>query len=750
MSDSNKFNEPKIIENWRMRYKKENGGIEKFQYLSDRAAREHIKRMEKKIEEVPIYESSAEYPYLKQWAEQIESAIPRIINLGDNIHNKNNILKKSPIIITKLDEMGQLDSSSGPVYDDNYYIEVTWFLVTFIRFISTLTNSLLSSMINIIHDSDLRRKKYELQPIYNDINDIKDYFDNIIGKGQIDYYLYFRKYFYLFMFCDNKITDEENILTIPGETSDRSRDEQRALFSLWGDLGIFQFSIPSIHNIEYIFNESLIIDSIGLFIMGHEYSHIIFDYIHNSSDSYTYNIDYYYQKEYRADEYALKLLWDCMQQKMVEVKWCFVGVEIILNCFYINDRITAFLQGNNGPIIDEKHPPMKRRIEHIRQIMEKLSNLDKKDIMFLDAVDYIFKILGARFIDELTKDKNVLAYRQSKKDEIERLLNEANDLYNEIDMDTRIDINIVNTDNGKKIISLYENILSKDKNNVNAFLKLSMIYPDHEELRDSLKILHITGNHILNSRTHDKRFYLAMFFEGFINDRNELDIMRINDEKLNFEQEKEVNKLFDITKTLFIEKCKNNYSKGISFFEIGVDHFLKDEHLEALEYFYIALEYIPNNPVIIEICHDSITKLAGIFGLTPKKTINKENKKAIENILYEPIIIIHKYSKTKLFKIYVETQDFYIENMAKKGDEKNHYMYILYILGYYYEYGLLTPIDLKKAFFWYKKAAKKGFPPAQYKTGFFYENRKNKIMAFFWYKMAAFRGYPSAKLKLKL
>ena len=86
---------------------------------------------------------------------------------------------------------------------------------------------------------------------------------------------------------------------------------------------------------------------------------------------------------------------------------------------------------------------------------------------------------------------------------------------------------------------------------------------------------------------------------------------------------------------------------------------------------------------------------------------------------------------------------------AENADAKTQYA-----IGKSYYYGPeVFPMDKEKAFYWYKKAAKKGHVEAQYMLGYMYSLGKgvpkDLEKAFYWYKKAAENGHAKAQYRLR-
>lgn len=76
-----------------------------------------------------------------------------------------------------------------------------------------------------------------------------------------------------------------------------------------------------------------------------------------------------------------------------------------------------------------------------------------------------------------------------------------------------------------------------------------------------------------------------------------------------------------------------------------------------------------------------------------------------------------------------------------------------FLLAQKYEKGNGIPKDLARAFHWYEKSAKQGFPPAQFETALFHDlgkagMKKDYIAAAYWYGKAAEQGEVNSQYNL--
>lgn len=85
--------------------------------------------------------------------------------------------------------------------------------------------------------------------------------------------------------------------------------------------------------------------------------------------------------------------------------------------------------------------------------------------------------------------------------------------------------------------------------------------------------------------------------------------------------------------------------------------------------------------------------------------------------------------------------------LADYGDRESQF-----IIANVYEQGTQVPRNMKKAVFFYKKAAQNGHLEAMMKLGHLYAEgkliQKDEKQSFFWYESAAQKGYTPAQLKI--
>ena len=748
MSSSKRSKEPNWLSDWRKAYKKKYGGLDLYksdnapfnynefkEYVDLEVSKGNIpkdiavrvlergKKREGTVENVPIYESPHDYPILKKLSDEIEQAIPRVLKLQDDKNNEEDFhFTYSPCIITR--QMSELNSGSGPISDTGYFfIEFDSHFTYFINRIGNISARLF----------DVKNKE--------ELDDIRELFDKNLARDP-DIYKYFRDVFFQFMFTGNNLKDE-NILKLLGV---------EIFTHLTGFLEPPGIKASLFFSVGYV-----IIKSIGLFIMGHEHSHIILHCLCNASADIDSSVQSY-QQEFQADDLALRLMWNCIHREFSQdpherarAEFCFIGIEILFNCLHIIDRMRGVINGNEGIIVSDSHPPTKARMENIRLDIQRLhgecGHPDDSD--FFDAVDYIFQKLGDRVVNELTGNEFIIASCQSKKRNIEELKNEAAELYKKRDEN-----GFINTDTDLKIISLCKSILSEDPNNIMALFMLGAIClenrQDDEAMEYYIKVIKIAGNDFMDNRPFDMRFFSASYFVGYLYTQKIVAIIHSSNGNPDTDEEKKISRLWDDAIVYFTSAVHHYHHNGMAFFYLGLGYSYKNDHQKAIENFDKALQYQPDNQKIITSRQASIFELTGLKtnGIVDLSSFNinitddiraaeggNAKKQTELGIIYESGLGVPADLKKAVY---------WFNEAAKKGDAQAQYF-----LGHYYKKGIVVKQDLKEAVNLYTKAAKKGYISAQYDLGIFYTNGIDGIVnlnkAFYWYAKAAKKGDAQAQ-----
>jgi hypothetical protein len=619
--------------------------------------------------EVPIYEIPYEYSFLKKLSNKIELAIPRVFKEKDN-NDKISVFEQSPYIITG--QFSELNANSGPIpyisETDNYIAFDTLF-VYLIKRLSIICSHLFHQEKKI--NFGIKILMY--------LNFKKDY---------DFFYKYFRDVFYhsmLYGYGKNYWKDE-NIVEILAEEI------------LENSTGFLPLEITKLYKHKI----HLMSEAMGLFIMGHEYSHIILRHNENEITQ---------QQEFEADALGLELMWGCIQHEQnqdtadtEELMFYFVGIEIILNWMHIVERMRDVLNDNKETIATNTHPPAKKRMEHIRQSIYSLwekNELLYYDLTVLDTIDYIFQMIGDRLINELSNNKYIRTSHQSKevkeKLNIEELLKYAKSM-----------------DEFRKgeIIKTYENILNQDQYNIKALLRLGIIYYKDNHNNEALqyflkirvpseyKIVEFNESELNNYLTDNIEIFEAAYYVGIIYTLKVAAILQNNDNKLNEKIQKKIDILWDVIISNLELASKKYTHNGYLYYCLGTAYIMKENYKDAMQCVN-ELRYKYNINEWFDLQKSLLSKLSDIFNISFKNIDIKDVTRA-----------------------------------ARKGDSVEKLK-----LGIIYEYGINVPVNLKKAFYWYKKAAKNGITWAQIKLGDFFDyafdRRRNIKKAIYWYTKAA-------------
>ncbi len=168
---------------------------------------------------------------------------------------------------------------------------------------------------------------------------------------------------------------------------------------------------------QYLPSESIgilsdvIRDSAELFVIGHEYGHILKDHFNvgitkkmigkENVDAISRN----WEQEFEADKVGLQLMILSMQTKhKTDLTMSYCGADFFFSCIDIVEKSISILR--EGKVIDqisETHPPTELRREHIRQpTKENLYNdLWIKPIQFGESIEFILSNLFEKTIPEL-------------------------------------------------------------------------------------------------------------------------------------------------------------------------------------------------------------------------------------------------------------------------------------------------------------------------------------------------------------
>ena len=152
------------------------------------------------------------------------------------------------------------------------------------------------------------------------------------------------------------------------------------------------------------------LNSMELFIAGHEYGHIISGHLNNNSFKRKIkNVDIdvvktNWEEEFEADSIGLNLLINSLDSSNFS-PFCYLGAELFFTLLDIDERVFTFFKSgieleDSG---SESHPPVNERKKYIRQYFnDGLKGDDKLAYLrFSSYLDEIITILWTRLKDEI-------------------------------------------------------------------------------------------------------------------------------------------------------------------------------------------------------------------------------------------------------------------------------------------------------------------------------------------------------------
>jgi len=160
---------------------------------------------------------------------------------------------------------------------------------------------------------------------------------------------------------------------------------------------------------QYILEEpymnmaEILIDSMELFVMGHEYGHIINNHfldkktITSSLGNENVNeIILDWKQELEADAIGIKLMIHAMQKNGMDLALSYWGADFFFSCHEIIERSISILHtGKEENIIIDSHPPVHLRRQNLRNILTSSlpEDVSKGIIKFVITTEQILEIL---------------------------------------------------------------------------------------------------------------------------------------------------------------------------------------------------------------------------------------------------------------------------------------------------------------------------------------------------------------------
>ena len=152
------------------------------------------------------------------------------------------------------------------------------------------------------------------------------------------------------------------------------------------------------------------LNSMELFIAGHEYGHIIAGHLNNNvlkrkvKNSDIDIIQTNWKEEYEADAIGLNLMINSLDKSNFS-PFCYLGADLFFSFLDIDERVYTFI--NHGyeqvDIGSDSHPPVNERKKYIRQYFnDGLKGDDKLAYMgFSSYIDDIIETLWERLKNEI-------------------------------------------------------------------------------------------------------------------------------------------------------------------------------------------------------------------------------------------------------------------------------------------------------------------------------------------------------------
>ena len=255
--------------------------------------------------------------------------------------------------------------------------------------------------------------------------------------------------------------------------------------------------------------------SMEVFIMGHEYAHILLRHLDSAETSKqvldsedVFNISYSWQQEFDADGLGLPLMITALHEQgrqYLDLSYC--GADLFFSSYEIIERAKCILKNSTDEFywkegkIDGKlgvHPPSEKRREHLRKIMEYQFGSEslKRSIL----IEKIINILWDKLKPELIKQKKELRIKQlSYQVEINSYQKKYSDVLDLLSQILDINSNYIPALFGKgntlqelgrfsDANKCYDDILKLDRNNVGALLQKSKILLQKEDYDKALEI----------------------------------------------------------------------------------------------------------------------------------------------------------------------------------------------------------------------------------------------------------------------
>ncbi|PFY96966.1 ImmA/IrrE family metallo-endopeptidase [Bacillus wiedmannii] len=155
---------------------------------------------------------------------------------------------------------------------------------------------------------------------------------------------------------------------------------------------------PYYPNEKIIGLNSQITHLMELFVMGHEYAHILLGHTNCSkqkesgiSTEVLTEMIFKWNQEFEADGLSLILILQSFSNKnFYDMPLLYAGVDLFLSCLDIMDRsISIILSGKEEQRMDDSHPPVSERRDYIRYHLTRMLGTEKAEVGISLAKTYV-------------------------------------------------------------------------------------------------------------------------------------------------------------------------------------------------------------------------------------------------------------------------------------------------------------------------------------------------------------------------
>jgi hypothetical protein len=144
-------------------------------------------------------------------------------------------------------------------------------------------------------------------------------------------------------------------------------------------------------------------DSMELFVMGHEYSHLILNHVNGSKSEKRHkgNIEFFeicfkWVAEFSADELGMTLAMTSMKKKKyLSLVLSYAGIDLFFSIMDILEKSISIVKNCSVNVDSDTHPPILQRRETIRKMLTKIEGEKFSEVAIhsAKALEYIIMLL---------------------------------------------------------------------------------------------------------------------------------------------------------------------------------------------------------------------------------------------------------------------------------------------------------------------------------------------------------------------